>query len=196
MIHNASSALGVAKYDFASAVPPYRLSANTLPGRWATTPRMASIVSDETTAEVSSLVSRRTAAGESDGWLQQVDPSVDDGFVLRMERTASLEVTVLGPRGNPVPEAVVSLSPNVAWSSGGTGLFLDRTWTRPTGADGVALIENLPPEPVELYWVRHPGLRMPEEPATGENARRLGIVELVSGLTTREEIRLEERDGD
>jgi len=145
---------------------------------------------------VSSLVSRRTAAGESDGWLQQVDPSVDDGFVLRMERTASLEVTVLGPRGNPVPEAVVSLSPNVAWSSGGTGLFLDRTWTRTTGADGVALIENLPPEPVELYWVRHPGLRMPEEPATGENARRLGIVELVSGLTTREEIRLEERDGD
>jgi len=131
---------------------------------------------------------------EPEPGLQQVslESSGSDAepFVLRMERTARVEITVEDPAGEPLEGAIISMWPNVFWTIGWSGLFLDREWTALTDRRGIAVIENVPPGAREGLHVAHPGLRMPLQDSWGQ-ARRQAQVDLAPGDAARITIRLE-----
>ncbi len=128
-----------------------------------------------------------------DRWIQQVDPgALEEPFVLRMEPTASLEVTVLDPGGEPLPGARLILSPNVYWTCGDSDFFLNREFKATSDARGIASLDDLPSEEDEFVYVHHPDYRMPLNEAPWGGERRYAWADLVSGETTRVTVQLEE----
>jgi hypothetical protein len=87
-------------------------------------------------------------------------PQIATPFILLMQRTSALEVTVLGPDGTPIEGATVSASPNVRVLGVGSWIYPWREWTAKTGRNGVARIDDLP-APDELWFhAEAPGLRL------------------------------------
>jgi hypothetical protein len=125
--------------------------------------------------------------------LQQVpaDAFASDAapFVLRMEPTARVEITVEDPSGEPLEGATVVMWPNVFWTIGWSGIFLDREWRAVTDRRGVAVIENVPPRANGGLHVAHRGLRMPLDDAF--QPRRQATLELAPGETTKLRVRME-----
>lgn len=113
-------------------------------------------------------------------------PQVDAPHVVRMERTGTLEVTVLGPSGAPVEGATVNASPNVVVRRVGAWIHPWRDWTSTTGPDGIARIEDLPPTEYLWFGASADGLRM-----TAADRVETPEVEIHSGETTFREIQLE-----
>ena len=138
----------------------------------------------------------------------------DLDLVIGMEPTARLEVTVLDPRGKPVPNARVATWPNIQygfWSSTifgdcyNTADFLLKTVTREnwrramppdfegtSDSDGLAVVPNVPVE-VQQFAVEHGAFQLPAiDTGIGEK-RRDATLTLVRGKTNRVTVRLEPR---
>lgn len=129
-------------------------------------------------------------AGERAYILQRAEvPQVETPFPVLMERTGTLEVTVLAPSGAPLEGATVSASPNVHVVGVGAWIFPWRTWNANTGPDGVARIEDLPPDSSLWFSAGAKGMRM-----TAELRVETPWTEIVSGETARAELRLEDGD--
>jgi hypothetical protein len=120
--------------------------------------------------------------------LQSVPPDGEEDFVLRMQPTAAVDLTVLGPDGAPVEGARISMWPNVHWATGFSNIFMDDPWGAVTDASGRARVENLPAGDDEGVAVRATGLLMPEHERGG---RRQTWVDLAPGGTTELTVRLE-----
>ena len=86
----------------------------------------------------------------------QIDPvdHLEEPYVLQMEATGTVELTVVDPDGKPVEGARVLFWPNVHWTIGYSNIFLDRTWVAVTDVEGVALVENVPGGDVEHFAVQ------------------------------------------
>jgi hypothetical protein len=107
-----------------------------------------------------------------------------------MERTARIELLVLGPEGEPVEGAMIHMWPNVHWSNGYSQIFLDREWSAVTDNSGHAEIENLPADEERLAVV-HGSLCLPMRVTSWGASRRDAEAQLVAGETTPLELRLE-----
>jgi hypothetical protein len=81
-------------------------------------------------------------------------------FVVQMEQTATLEVTVTTDLGVPLEGAVAEAFPNVHFIGMGNGLFPWRTWTATTDAAGRARIEDLPPSPDLWVSAKHDSFQL------------------------------------
>ncbi|MCP3916546.1 MAG: hypothetical protein GY711_13395 [bacterium] len=117
-------------------------------------------------------------------------PQVDTPYVVGMERTGILEVTVLGPDGTPVEGATVHTSPNVRVMGVGAWIHPWREWRATTGADGVARIEDLPPTRQLWFGAGATGLRM-----AAQDRAETPAVDVRSGEASAGEITLEAGDG-
>jgi len=145
-------------------------------------------------------VSLPPAEGSSSPGPQLVPEDLKGVFVLRMEPAASLALTVLAPDGAPLSGARVQANPNVHWATGFSQMFVHtdsweewgrRRWVTATDEQGVAQLANLPPTKGEYLLVSHSGCQMPVVSGPwGRDARGLWV-DLVSGETTRAELRLE-----
>ena len=120
---------------------------------------------------------------------QPVAPGTTKEFVLRMEPTATLRVTLRAPGGEPAAGAKVSCWPNVFWRSGFSQVFLNREYGAVSDAAGVATVANLPPGEA-WFGVEHATLDVPNAPGEGDRARRAG---LRAGETLEVELALEGR---
>jgi protocatechuate 3,4-dioxygenase beta subunit len=107
-------------------------------------------------------------------------------IVVAMERTGSLEVTVLGPDGGPIAGASVSAWPNVYWIGVGSTIFPWREWRASTDPLGRARIDDLPPEQELWFGAEHGSFRM-----TRAQRDRNPSVEIVSGQVATYELVLE-----
>jgi hypothetical protein len=134
--------------------------------------------------------------------------------VLRMEQTATCEVTVLDPTGKPLPDAMVVAWPNQIFFASGAGIlgknigsafllrkvregadveqiFSERDsasiYFRKTNTRGIALLKNLPWPDSDGVAVTHDRF---EQPIDGLN-RRAQTVTLKPGEMTRLTIKLQ-----
>lgn len=135
---------------------------------------------------------------------QVVPPDHEGDFVLRMQPTSRLRVTVLGPSGELLEGAVVQMWPNVHWKTGFAGFFAigrddiglamgSRRWLNHTDAAGVALLENLPAEDSASLNIRIQSLVLPAAtPPWGGSPRRGAWVDLVSGETATIRVQLQQ----
>jgi hypothetical protein len=128
---------------------------------------------------------------------------------VEMNRTATCEITVVGPDGSPLPNAHVGLWPNQHWFRGGStivgvghrsaDLLRDRLgrddvdwlgllgrFSGTTNEQGVATIANLPGKPDIGLGVEHDGFEQPIE-----NGDRSTTVTLKSGETHRLKIKMQ-----
>jgi len=144
------------------------------------------------------LVPAEDEDDDPDRILQPVPAGATD-FVLAMEPTATVEVRVLDPDGEPLPGAAVWMWPNVRWSNGYSSILLDRQFVAVSGPDGTARVVDLPAGTNEGLQVVLDGYRMPERTSRWDQTRRQEWVDLVSGERTRLEVVMEavlEEDGD
>lgn len=111
-------------------------------------------------------------------------PSIEP-IVVAMEATATVEVEVKDASGLPIEGAVLMASPNVRWRNGYSQIFLDRIWKAGTGSNGIARLEDLPPDP--RTWLN----------VSAEGFRRKDRVEvdLSSGQTARLTVVMARKDG-
>jgi len=95
------------------------------------------------------------------------------------------------------------MSPNVHWKVGFANFFAagrenigavmaSRHWSAHTDADGVALLENLPPRQGASVYIRRQGLVLPvgDTPWGGEQRRGMWV-DLLSGETASVQVQLE-----
>ncbi|MEM9799078.1 MAG: hypothetical protein AAGA20_02065 [Planctomycetota bacterium] len=106
-------------------------------------------------------------------------------FVVPMVETGRLEVTVLGPDGEPA-EATVFANPNYRVRGVGSSIVPGRDWAAATNDEGVATFPDVPANEGMPMGVSAPGLQLPEED------RIEGLsVSVKSGETATLEIRME-----
>jgi len=130
-------------------------------------------------------------AGDRAYILQRAEvPQVDTPYVVQMEPTGALEVTVLSPGGTAVEGASVRTGPNVRVMGVGSWIHPWRDWSATTGPDGVARIEDLPPTHGLWFVASADGLRM-----TAEDRAETPAADIPSGHTASSEIHLETGDG-
>ena len=120
---------------------------------------------------------------------QHVSVPTPPPFVVAMEPTGVLEVTVRAPDGSPLDGAFVAASPNVRWVGIGSTIFPWREWSTSTDATGRARIEDLPPEASLWVFAVHHSFRM----KLADRDRPPGVT-IRSGETTQLEIELESTD--
>jgi len=77
--------------------------------------------------------------------LQLVELPMEGEYVLAMEPTATLAVSVENPEGRPLPGATVHLWPNVQWRNGYSQMFFERSFQATSGSGGLAVVEGLIP---------------------------------------------------
>ncbi len=116
-------------------------------------------------------------------------PQIETPYVVRMERTGTLAVTVLGPDGTPVVGATLHAWPNVRVTGVGSWMHPWREWSNTTGTDGLARIEDLPPTIFLMFGASAEGLRM-----TAKDRADTPNLDLPSGATASAEIHLETGD--
>lgn len=144
------------------------------------------------------------------------NPPPDQPVVIAMEPTATLEVTALGERGQPLPGARAWLWPNVIWADWGTtvlvsDLYNSADFLRPnppdlkklleqrsrvvfeavTDSNGVALLRNLPVE-TDAFMVSHADFELPVRMDSGEPTRARSV-RLTPGETNHETVTLQKR---
>jgi len=117
---------------------------------------------------------------------QRISLPSSSPFVVAMEPTGALEVTVRTQDGGPLAGALIAASPNVSWIGVGSTIFPWGEWNATTDSAGRARIENLPPD--HGLWVDagHSSFRMPR--AQRDDSPRVPIV---SGQTATFEFTLE-----
>jgi hypothetical protein len=113
-------------------------------------------------------------------------PQVEAPFVVLMQRTSSLEVTILGPDGAPLESALLSASPNVQVMGVGSWIHPWREWTAKTGPNGVARIDDLPAPDDLWFQASAAGMRM-----TKQDRDEIPSVQLSSGEVATATLRLE-----
>lgn len=124
---------------------------------------------------------------------------------ILMEPAAACKITVVDRKNNPIPNASVSFSPNVAWTGDGTQIFALRAFksedffasgekfdfskamrrnyfSATTDSNGVTIIKNLPPQEQDFY-IAHPDYEMPTQKSSYDE-RREQKVNLFAGKTT------------
>jgi hypothetical protein len=144
------------------------------------------VESEPTPAEAERLLDEM---GDRAFQAQRVTLPTRGPFVVAMEPTGTVEVTVRGPDGAPVEGAGVWTSPNVFWVGVGSSLFPWGEWSATTDAEGVARLAGLPPDDALWITVTHASLRL-----TRADRDRPPSVEVRSGDTTRVAIVLERAD--
>ncbi|MEM9379383.1 MAG: carboxypeptidase-like regulatory domain-containing protein [Planctomycetota bacterium] len=98
---------------------------------------------------------KREALAEAEPWTwtyPRLDlPQESTPFVVPMVETGTVDVTIAGPDGAPLPGATAYLSPNYRVRSIGSSIFPFRDWQAVADADGVARITDIPP--TDSLWV-------------------------------------------
>lgn len=114
--------------------------------------------------------------------LQRVDAHEDvKEFELQMEKSSKFVLTVVTASGDPVPDATVTLWPNVHWGFGAAELFMASDYyTAKTDAQGRAVVKNLPADDHTVYEVQSARHALPINGAQG----RVAVTRLVSGQDT------------
>ncbi|MBL4770658.1 MAG: hypothetical protein JKY61_05850 [Planctomycetes bacterium] len=116
-------------------------------------------------------------------------PQIDNPYIVLMERTGSLKVTVSGSIGDPLESATVYAMPNINVTGVGSWAHPWRHWVATTDATGIARIHNVPPTPSLRFGVSAKGLQM--------NARareNTPVVAIQSGKEASTAIRLVNKD--
>lgn len=76
--------------------------------------------------------------------LQRAPLDAAEPFVVKMQRTGLVEIQIRAADGGKLPQVMVGVSPNVC-SLSGCGLVPWGEWLVPSDANGLAVIENVPP---------------------------------------------------
>jgi hypothetical protein len=113
-------------------------------------------------------------------------PQVESPIVVLMQRTCSLEVTILGPHGGPLEGAHLGASPTVRVMGVGSWIYPWRDWSAKTDANGVARIDNLPAHDDLWFHASAAGMRMSKRDR--ENPPRVSVS---PGEVTTATLRLE-----
>lgn len=139
--------------------------------------------------------------------LVQLD-NEENMIALRMEPTATCEITVIDDKGQPLEGAAVAFWPNIIWNKRGTTIFAEylhntedfyRTGLRPdwtrmwdskerlfhaiSDKQGIAVVRNLPAFR-QSFNVSHPQYEMPINRTSGNNDRQ-AKVDLQPGETSK-----------
>jgi hypothetical protein len=121
-----------------------------------------------------------------------IDLRLGGEYELEMEPTAVLEVELRGPDGKPAAGVRVVAWPNVCWSVGDCGTYVEnRTWTATSGVDGRAQIENIPAGE-HGFGVQHAELDLRVEGEDGDRHRR---AEFHAGETVKLALELVKKNG-
>ncbi len=143
-----------------------------------------------------------------DGWTStRIPPSSDCGregslhqfapeqlaneLLVPMHPAAALEVTFVDPDGRPLPDASVTLHPNVRWNAGFSTILFGESRIVRSDASGRAFVPNLTPG-VEWGTLNHSDYEFAPGAETPSPTDRPGRqhFELVSGETLRFEARM------
>lgn len=119
-------------------------------------------------------------------WPRVAVPVANAPFVIAMERTATLEITVKLEDGSPLADARASASPNIQLIGGGASIVPWRSWFALTDSSGTARIEDVPPTPELWLHASREGFQM----RRGDRVSPPTVAAL-SGETARAEIVLE-----
>jgi hypothetical protein len=119
--------------------------------------------------------------------LPRVDvPPATRPFVIAMERTATIEVTVKREDGSVLANSTVSVSPNIVLIGVGAQIAPWRIWYVSTNSAGMARIEDLPPTPTLWFRAQHADYQLSKP-----DRERPPSIDARSGETTRADIVLE-----
>lgn len=112
-------------------------------------------------------------------------PMADQPYVLPMEPTGSLEVTVSGPDG-PIKDAFAIVNPNYRVRLVGSNIVPWREWNARTDAEGQARFHDLPSDASVWITAAAGGFQM-----SAEDRKTMPSTPIQSGETSRLEIILE-----
>lgn len=141
------------------------------------------------------------------------DLPAGDRIEIPMRRSAVANIRVLGPKDEPVAGASVHFWPNIQWGGYLSTVFAtdfyremdgleqrdpSRRWERSakrsysgkTGADGRAIVRELPPEMLS-FVVEYSELEMPLN-----NGRREDSIQLIGGETNFTAVKLQQKSGE
>ncbi|MEL6430453.1 MAG: carboxypeptidase-like regulatory domain-containing protein [Planctomycetota bacterium] len=107
------------------------------------------------------LLGGRESGGLDETW-PRVEVPGDGPHTIAMERTGTVEVTVIGPGGEPFAGASVTVNPNYRFWGIGSSIVPGREWRAETGPNGIARIADVPPTPALSVGAWHDDHRMVE----------------------------------